>query len=118
MGTGGEKEVSEMKRRIRIGAASLAVAAGLIGAVAAPASAGPQTTKPAEVRCALDRINGGGSFELAPDGSGYGCAMGAVVADPQVSTAKKLCENAYKGVFTYTHTHTILLDVYTCAFGA
>jgi len=32
-----------MKRRIRIGAASLMVAAGLVGAVAAPVSASPPT---------------------------------------------------------------------------
>jgi hypothetical protein len=32
-----------MKRRIRIGAATMMVAAGLIGAVAAPASAAPAT---------------------------------------------------------------------------
>jgi hypothetical protein len=78
-----------MKRRIRIAGATLAVAAGLIGAVGAPASA--KTLRPAQALCTAQ----GGSF----NGSiSYQCE-GAFSAN-QLRTAQTLCDKVFGFDFT------------------
>ncbi len=85
-------------RRIRIAAASVTVAAGLIGAVAAPAAAAPKTLKPAEALCAVQ-----GRF-FTPGSLGgpviYRCEeLDRVLTENQERTARVLCERAYRGTF-------------------
>jgi hypothetical protein len=89
---GTEKELL-MKRRIRIAAASLMVAAGLIGVVAAPASAAPKTIKPAEALCTAQ----GGTFFFPVDHAIYVCAPpeGQTFSEAQLRAARALCEGAY-----------------------
>jgi hypothetical protein len=88
-----------MKRRIRIAAASLMVASGLVGAVAAPASAAKdpfQRLKPAEALCAAQ----GGAFGIGDHGF-YGCtpSSGEVFSTGQLKAAAAVCEHPLKGTF-------------------
>src|SRR5215208_3747104 len=103
-----------MTRRIRIAAASLMVAAGLIGAVAAPASAAPSTT-PAEKVC---KAQGGINFGTDPNQNGsYFClAPLDSLSDSQLRTAESLCERAFKGDFAFfQNTQTLPIgDFYGC----
>jgi hypothetical protein len=89
-----------MKRRIRIAAASLMVASGLVGAVAAPASAAKddplKPLKPAEALCAAQ----GGAFGIGDHGF-YGCtpSSGEAFSKGQLKAAAAVCEHPLKGTF-------------------
>ena len=78
-----------MKRTIRIVGATMAVAAGLIVAVAVPASAGPKTLKPAQALCTAQ-----GGFFIGGSIS-YQCERGGSFSDNQLRTARTLCEKAF-----------------------
>ena len=80
-------------RRIRIAAASVVVAAGLIGAVAAPASAAPNTIKPAETLCTAQ----GGTFFFPVDHAIYVCTPPTTgpFSEAQLRAARAVCEGAY-----------------------
>jgi hypothetical protein len=83
-----------MARKIQIAAASVIVAAGLIGAVAAPASAAPSTTKPAEALCTA----AGGTFFPSIDHGLYACEPpeGQTFSKAQLRAAAAVCEHVYK----------------------
>jgi hypothetical protein len=100
-----------MKRRIRIAAATLAVAAGLIGAVAAPASAlsPSQFFKPAGALCTAQ----GGSFVPSAPNARYTCL--GDFSEAQLGAARALCEGAY-GVFGWTFSSSA--GVYRCQASA
>ena len=103
-------------RRIRIAAASLMVAAGLIGAVAAPASAASPTTKPAERLC---KAQGGINFGTVPEG--YFClAPLNSLSDPQLRAAESLCQGAFSGVFVFfQNNHSLPIgDIWACETGS
>jgi hypothetical protein len=90
------------------------VAAGLIGAVAAPVSAAPSIT-PAEKVC---KAQGGIDFGTDPNQNGaYICfAPLNSLSDNQLRTAKSLCERAFKGdFFFFQNTQSLPLgDFYGC----
>ena len=67
------------------------VAAGLIGVVATPASAGPKTFEPAEALCTAQ----GSNFLTFVNPTGYQCGP----SEGEVPAARALCERAYRGVF-------------------
>ena len=85
-------------RRTRIAAATVMVAAGLIGAVAAPASAGPKTAKPAEALCTSQ----GGTFGEGDHNVLYGCVppTGELFSEAQLRAARTMCEKTYKAFGT------------------
>ena len=98
-------------RGTRIAAASVMVAVGLIGTVAAPALAGPPTTKPAERLCAHE-----GGIDFGSHSTGYVCAfVHGTLSESAVKPARKLCENGFKGDFTIVLTPGVGPDIYTCA---
>jgi hypothetical protein len=84
----------DMTRRIRMAAASVMVAAGLIGAVAAPASAKATTSKPAEALCTA----AGGTFFPSIDHGLYACEPpeGQTFSEAQLRAAGAVCEHVYK----------------------
>src|SRR5262245_60349173 len=100
-------------RRIRLAAATVMVAAGLIGAVAVPASAAPPTTKSAQQLC----LKAQGGLEFETDVGLYGCLAPLFsLSDRQVQTAQSLCEGAFKGVFSFEHSSQSLPigDLWEC----
>ena len=99
-------------RRIRLAAATLMVAAGLIASVAAPVSATPPTTNPAERLCAIE-----GGTDFAADATGYLCRFSlGTLSESEVGPARKLCEKAFKGDFRLELTNTLAGDFAVCSF--
>ena len=94
-------------RRIRAAVASLTVAGGLIGAVAAPASALPKSNplKPAETLCAAQ----GGTFGGSDPGVLYFCQSppGEQFSNGQLQAARAVCEHAY-AAFETTFAFAVL----------
>lgn len=94
-------------RRIRIGAASLMVAVGLIAAGAAPAAAVPKSNplKPAENLCTAQ----GGTFGASDPGVLYFCQSqpGEQFSHGQLQAARAVCEHAY-AAFDTTFAFAVL----------
>jgi hypothetical protein len=91
-------------RRIRIAATGVMVAAGLIGAVAAPASAAPPIA-PAKHLCEAR----GGSLVGSPDY--YRCTfpVTTILSESDLAVPRRLCDHAYRGTFLLT-----ALNEYSC----
>ena len=92
-------------------AASVMVGAGLIGAVAAPASAlAPTNLKPAEALCTSHT----GVFIPSVVQGTYAC-VDTEVSEAQLRAARALCERAYKQEFESGFLGTQMVPFYGCS---
>ena len=100
-------------RRTRITAATVMVAAGLIGAAAGPASAVPPTLRPAEALCAAQ----GGEFSFSGGTARLFCTATSTFSEAQVGAARAICQNAYRGLFLPPEAGPTEFE-YSCILGA